>query len=192
MSIASKEEMKILFRQPSMGWCSVYLLANIFRDKDFLRFTENEDFKGCGDEQVDYMLTSLKTGLKISPVLKVTQAYGYLPIDYVLDNILLYPDIPGEDINTEIPITPYLLTVSLVPGIFHHVGILNYLGRLFYIDPYLEYIKEVKVAKDLEYCFIGCIAVDRFETETKQYAILLGEKCGYDFLLNETLQLAND
>ena len=184
------EEMKIQFRQPSIGWCSVYMLANLLRDEEFLKYTDDPKFKGCTDEDLNFMLDSLRTGLKLSPIAFSNQVYGYLPNDFIYNNILTYLEPPVEGIK--IQITPYILTVSLIPGVCHHVAVLVCDRKLFYIDPYNSHIIQINSLEDFKNQFIGCYSVDRFEVKSNsKYAVLFGERMGYQFLINTYEPVAN-
>jgi hypothetical protein len=175
--------MEVRFRQKSIGWCSVYLLANIFRNSDFLSFTDNEKFKGCGEEEVNFMLEDMRTGVKTEKVAYSSQNYSPLPKDWVYNSILNHPE--EEPSGIEICIIPYLLTVSLIPGILHHVGVLNYKGKLFYLDPYLEEMIQLTSLELFTKLFREVYVVERFilSDGSNIFAVLKGENLGYDFLI---------
>jgi hypothetical protein len=172
---------EILYRQKGIGWCSVYLLANIFRDHSFLRYTDDERFKGCGDNEVNEMIDF--AGIKITNVLYAQQHYPPLPTDYMF-SVLMNDEADPDGI--EIPITPFLLTVRLIPSIWHHVGVLRYKNQLYYLDPYKSHLIEIKTADDLASQFIDCCQVQRpYRIEDDKFCVIKGEDLGYDFLINK-------
>jgi hypothetical protein len=186
--------MKNLFVQKEFGYCTVYMLANLFRDKSFIRFVGNEDFKGCDDKKESELLDLCGYGeMAISDVLYVNHAYRTpLPKDIVLDILLHSGDStrPAEDVD--IPIIPYILSVRLQDThAFHHAtAVINYRGRLLYIDPYKENIVECSNADDLFKNFIDCYAIRRpYIKSNESWAILKGEMLGYDFLKNRELEV---
>jgi hypothetical protein len=181
--------MKNLFVQKEFGYCTVYALANIFRDKTFLRFVGNEEFKGCDDEKENRLLA--ECGYKdvgLASVLYVSHSYKKpLPPDYALQILTSLGDHtkPNPEDSVEIPLIPYLLAVRLKDTHeFHHAAaVLNYNGVLLYIDPYKEDII-VCEGMDLFNNFIDCYGIKRFYMkDSDTFAILKGENLNYNFLI---------
>jgi len=187
---------KNIVRQTSIGWCSVYLIANIFRSTEYLSFLYNEKYKGCDDDKVNNILRSnyISRGLKVTTIAIASQNYGPLPKEWVYNNILLNNlNLEEQDVSdVEVPVTPFLLSVNLIPGTFHHVGVLVSGKRLFYIDPYFEHYLELESFDDFDRLFIGVAEVQRLMLEdgTDKYVMLKGEDLGYLSLKENILQHA--
>lgn len=173
-----------LVRQTSIGYCSAFLLANIFRKEGYLSFVNKEGFKGCTDKEVNEMLSKNDPGIEVTTIAHCNESYGALPKDWIYNNILCN-ELNIESIeDVEIPIVPYLLSVHLVPGICHHVGVLVSGTRIFYIDPYFEHLMEIETFDDFDRLFVDCIEVQRFilNDGSRQYVVLKGESLNYHSL----------
>lgn len=171
--------MEILFRQKSMGWCTVYTLANIFRDDQWLRYTEKEKFKGCGVNEINEMLDDMGTGLRVAQVAYSNQSYRHLPKGYVYSLMKEFKE--EEQRGIEIMVVPYLLAVRLITSVYHMVAVLVYKDRMLYMDPYKEQLIEIESFEQFDCLFIDCVEVERFALGDN-FAVLRGEECGYDFL----------
>jgi hypothetical protein len=174
--------MEMLFQQKSIGWCTVYALANIFRDHQWLRFCDDEKYKGCGTDEINEMLETMGTGLKIAQVAYSNQHYRHLPKGYVYSLMRAFEEIEQGEI--QIPIIPYMLTVRIIPSIYHSVAVLVCRGKMLYIDPYRQSIIEIESFEEFDPLFIDCVTVERFSVGD-MFAILRGEECGYQFLLEK-------
>ena len=95
--------MNIQFRQQNAGYCSVYLLANIFNDDGFLKYLTDPKFIGCSNAEIDQMLSDMGTGLKVCQVLYASQHYSQLPKDYIYNTIKNFKELKAE--SFEIPLT---------------------------------------------------------------------------------------
>lgn len=178
--------MKLQFRQKSMGWCTVYTLANIFRNADFLKFTADEKFKGCSTEDVDYMLNELGYGLKAGRVMYANQFYAALPKGYVYSTLRSFKDQVAEDIDVKVPVVPYILSVRLIPTIYHSVAVLMIGDNMYYIDPYKEEMLLIESFEQFDTLFIDCREVERFyRTTDDKFVFLMGELLGYDALIEQ-------
>ncbi|MDF2381330.1 hypothetical protein JMG10_07630 [Nostoc ellipsosporum NOK] len=177
----SNEILKNNFQQKSMGWCTVYALANIFKDADLLKFTNSEEFKGCGDKEINAMLG--ETGLVICDVATVTQNYKHFPKDWVYGIIREHIETDLDE-NIDVIVTPYLLSVTRIPGIYHSVVVLMINGFMLYLDPYDDSWQVIERPEDFEDKFLECQSVQRFcLAKENRYAILRGEVLGYDKVL---------
>lgn len=178
--------MKLQFRQKSMGWCTVYTLANIFRNSEFLRFTEEERYKGCRKDEVDYMLNELGYGLRVSHIMYANQFYSALPKGYVYSTIKSFKDEITDDIQVKTPVVPYLLSVRLIPTIYHSVAVLMIGDNMYYIDPYKDEMIHIESFEQFDTLFIDCREVERFyRTNDEKFVFLMGEKLGYDALMEK-------
>lgn len=166
-----------------MGHCVVYTLANVLNDGNILKYLDKPEYKGCNEEQANKMLEDCGCDFQIRQVAGVCTAYTFLPTSWVYDNILKFPEPVVCDF--ECMVVPYLLTVSLVPGIYHYVAALSIYNRLFYLDPYNESWFELESAKHFDSLFLGVQSVDRFvmNNGTNKYCVLSGEGLGLDDLL---------
>lgn len=185
---------KNIARQTSKGWCSAFLIANIFRNDGYLSFLNDENYKGCDDEKVNNILKSQDDtkGLKVVTVTMLSEHYGALQKEFVYNHILLNDFNEKEQHGceeVEFPITPYLMSVNLVPGTYHHVGVLVCGKRLIYIDPYFEHYIELESFEDFAGLFIGIREVQRFilDDGTDTYALLRGENMEYKLHLHEAV-----
>jgi hypothetical protein len=180
--------MKIPFRQKSIGWCTVYTLANIFNDKGFLKYLEDDRFKGCSKEDVEYMLADQNTGLKIADVIYVNQHYQHLPKQFVYDCLYNHKEDIVFDKPTAIPVIPYMLTVRLIESIYHSVAVLMISGEMYYIDPYREKVIKIESFNQFSELFIDCVQVERFYRPTDESFIILdGEMLGFNTLIEEQI-----
>lgn len=178
--------MKLKFKQPHAGWCVVYTLANIFQDKRFIRFTNDEKFKGCGKEEVDYMLHELDYGMMLGMVMYANQSYMALPKGYIYRSLRSLKEQIHDDIQIKVPVVPYMLSVRLVPSMYHSVAVLMIGDNMYYIDPYKDEILLIESFEQFEQLFIDCTLVERFyRIEDNRFCILLGEHIGYEFLNEE-------
>jgi hypothetical protein len=178
--------MKLQFRQRSAGWCVVYTLANIFQDKRFLRFVEEERFKGCGKEEVDYMLNELGYGMMLGQVMYSNQSYTPLPKGYIYSSLRLLKEQVCDDIKIKVPVVPYTLSVRLVPSMHHSVAVLMIGDNMYYIDPYKEEMLLIESFEQFDNLFIDCMMVERFyRIQDNRFCILFGENLGYDVLMKK-------
>jgi hypothetical protein len=175
--------MKLQFRQRSAGWCTVYTLANIFKDDRFLKFTEEERFKGCGKDEVDFMLNDLGYGMQLGQVMYVNQNYKALPKGYLYSCLRLLKEQVSDDIEVKVPVVPYLLSVRLIPTMWHSVAVLMIGDNMYYIDPYKEEMLHIETFEQFDILFIDCMMVERpFRIQDSRFIILLGEELGYGHL----------
>lgn len=182
--------MKIQFRQAFIGWCTVYTLANVFNKREFLKYLGDPRFKGCGDVEVDFMLSEImpESNFKIAKVAGVNQFYKPLPIDYIFD-VLNLDESSTMDVLFDVAITPYFLTVKRIQEYYHSVAILNIQGHgLFYIDPVKEDIIKIDKAQDFNSLFLSCIEIQRpYRTTDDKFIILNGESYGWSELIKQEL-----
>lgn len=178
--------MKVKYRQKQVGWCTVYALANVLQDERFLKFTKEERFKGCNKEEVDFMLHDLQYGMGLGQVLYSNQFYKHLPKGYVYSTLRSFKDEVSENIQVEIPIIPYMLSVRLIESLWHSVAVLMVGDHMYYIDPYREDIIRIDSFEQFDNLFIDCMAVERFyRIQDDRFCILMGEKLGLKELLED-------
>jgi hypothetical protein len=170
--------MTIPYRQPGIGWCMVYLLANVFKNEKFLRWTEDPEYKACSDEHVEAMLLMRMPEFKMGLVAQSNPAYPPLPIDYVW-RVLMMEEAAGE-LFIEIPIVAYHLTVRLIPSMHHAVAVLKYNNELYYLDPRHDEMFVLDGPEHLAKQFIDCCSIERpYLREDSRWAILIGENLDY-------------
>jgi hypothetical protein len=175
--------MKLQFRQKGAGWCVVYTLANIFKDNRFLKFIEEERFKGCCKDEVDYMLNELGYGMQLGQVMYTNQHYMPIPKGYIYSALRTIKEQISDDVKVNVPVVPYMLTVRLVPSMHHSVAVLMIGDEMYYIDPYKEETLHIESFEQFDILFIDCTVVERpFRTKDNRFIILLGEELGYSHL----------
>jgi len=164
--------------QKEMGWCSVHTLQNIFQTNKLDNYLKDERYKGCGDKEVEELLSEIDDTLGVANVFYANQIYPSLPIEYVWDALNIKENC--ED-NFKIKVIPYLLTVKLISSCYHMVAVLNINGRMYYSDPYKEKWEYLEMWQDLNPKFKQCSVVQRlYIKEDQSWAILNGEYYGYD------------
>lgn len=172
--------MKIKYRQKGAGWCTVYTLANIFQDSRFLKFTEEERFKGCNKDEVDFMFHDLGYKVALGQVMYNNQHYTPLPKGYVYSALRSFKEPFPEDFGIKIPIVPYILSVRLVPSMWHSVAVLMVGHDMFYIDPYKEEMLLIESFEQFDTLFIDCQAVERpYLIKDNTFCVLIGEQLGF-------------
>ena len=174
--------LEIQYKQPSIGYCSVYLFANIFKNPKFLEYTKYERFKGCQEAEINEMLLSIIPELAVAQVAVVNPIYPPLPIDYIYSLLSLDERDFPKDIT--IPIVCYLLVVRLIDAdIHHHVAVLIHDGIKYYLDPYNNEMFVLTDAQHLSKQFIDCCMIERFRMRESDYwAVLNGENLGYKLI----------
>jgi hypothetical protein len=173
--------MKIKYRQKSAGWCTVYALANMFQDSRFLKFTEEERFKGCSKEEVDFMLHDLGYNLALGWVMYGNQHYNRFPKGYVYSALRSFKEQFPENFEVRVPVIPYLLSVRLVPEMWHSVVVLMAGDDMFYIDPYKEERLLIESFEQFDALFIDCQAVERpYVIPDNAFCVLRGEDLGFN------------
>lgn len=178
--------MKLQFRQRSAGWCTVYALANIFKDDRFLKFTKDERFKGCSKDEVDFMFHDLQYGMQLGQVMYANQSYAPLPKGYVYSCLRSLKEQVSDDIQIEVLVVPYLLSVRLIPTMWHSVAVLMIGDNMYYIDPYKEEMLHIESFEQFDTLFIDCMMVERpFRIQDNRFIVLLGEHLGYDALVEK-------
>jgi hypothetical protein len=120
------DDLAVQYRQKGIGWCTVYLMANIFRNCDFLEYLEYKEYRGCQDEQMDAMLLKYANDLSLGLVAISNPSYPRLPKEYVW-KLINFDKTDGEiDTGSSIPIACYMLTVRLIDAdIWHSVAVLS-------------------------------------------------------------------
>jgi hypothetical protein len=177
-------KLEVPYVQPSIGWCTVYLLANILKDKNLLRLCEDPNYKACDETRVEAMLLMSVPELKMGLVTQSNPAYPPLPKEHIW-NVVMMEEAPGE-LFVETPIVPYHLTVRLIPSMFHAVGILKLGNVLHYLDPRRKEMVILRDADHLMEQFMDCWVVERpYLREDKRWAILRGENLGYETIETE-------
>lgn len=180
--------MGVKFRQAFIGWCSVYTLANVFNNNDFLKYLGDPKFKGCGDEEVDFMLSEImpNMNLKMGNVTSVCQFYKPLPIDYIFD-VLSLDESKDVDTKLDLMVTPYFLTVKRIQEYYHSVAVLNITGHgLFYIDPVKSEIIKINSSEDFNSLFLSCTQIQRpYRTTDDKFIVLNGEVYGWGDLIKQ-------
>ena len=179
--------MKIEFRQAFIGWCGVYTIANVFKKRELLKYLGNEKFKGCSDEESDILLAQALDGwpLKMGNIITVNQDYAHIPKDYIWE--IVSKEDTECDVDFDLKVAPYFLSVRVKKEYYHAVAILNIQGHgLFYINPINEDIIELTGPEILNDLFIDCCAIQRpYRIEDKKYIVLNGEYFGWDELLKK-------
>jgi hypothetical protein len=172
-------DLSIPYRQSGIGWCNVYLFANIFKNAKFLKFTERPEFRGCELEQVDEMLDTFAPELSIGFVAGSNPSYARLPKDYVWE-LVTTPE-PEYESDLKIHIACYLLIVRLIDAdIWHSVAVLNHGGKSHWLDPYHHEMSVLTGPDHMSKQFIDCCRVERFRMRnTDNWAVLNGEALGY-------------
>lgn len=170
------------FRQPYMGWCTVYTWANLLNENAILNFTKDERFKGCGEKEEAEILADFLPNCNLQTVAYSNQAYPALPLDFIW-SVLTHNDIAKEEM--EHPCIIYTMTVRLIKEVFHHVGVVNYKGNIWYTDPYREKWINLKSFFDLGNLFIDCCQIQRpYLKATNEWALFHGGPLNYEFLTN--------
>lgn len=187
-----KEITTTRFKQSSVGWCSVYTIANVFNNHNALDFITEERFKGSTDKEELEVIRHLgERELKISNIMFSTSLVKAPSIEYVFNTIETISQLDKEfveQIDEELlPFIPFFLVVRLTEKakLWHRVGIMVYKDRYFYTDPYRENILEIENHNDLGELFIECAGIDRLSMEVgdeERYQILYGKNLGHDWL----------
>lgn len=166
-----------------MGYCTLYMLANLFDESAIMNFGKDERFKGCGDDEVNEVLDlyNMKTGL----IAYVNQSYFQLPPDFI------WTILNSEKLEDEFHYIPYFLTVRRLANIkdlWHSVGIVYTKHGLFYNDPYFENWIKVENAEQLSSMFIECHSIQRpFRKVDDKFAIIHGRQAWIEELIGYEL-----
>lgn len=176
--------MKNLFQQTSFGHCTVYAMANMFRNDLFLQFLTDE-FKGCDDVQEKQMIETLDSDFGFSEVISIRHSYNIPIPERLLYLILMHqdPKDEGED-HQEFDLIPYLLAVRRkeTHEFWHSVVVFNRNGKLYYIDPYIEDIIPLTDSMDREDLFIDCWSVKRlYRKSDDRFLRLSSQSLGFKF-----------
>lgn len=170
--------MKNISKQTQMGWCTVHTIQNIFQTNKLEGYLTDERYRGCGEKEVEELLSEIDDTIGVANVLYVNQAYPPLKLDYVWE-MLTFKD--SCDVKMDIAVIPYLLTVKLIDSCYHSTAVLNVNGQLWYTDPHIQDWIYLESYKDLNNMFKEICCVQRLHIkETKSWAILRGEYWGYD------------
>lgn len=175
--------MKNLFQQTKFGHCTVYALANLFRSDYFIKNFLTDEYVGCDGEKVNHMLGLFDPNFGISDVLSIRHSYEIaLPNDLVFQ-VLTNKDEASSDLAEEFDTIPYLLTIRRTgaTNYWHSVIVLNYKGRLFYLDPYYDEFVPIESAEQLGHQYGDCWAVERIYLKNENsFAIFSAKALGFE------------
>lgn len=179
--------MKNLFVQKSSGWCSVYNMANIFRTDHFLKYLNNDRFKGCGQKEEQEMIDSYfkNQGVSLLDVAYVETAYK-MPLDPGYIFKLMSSDVGGGDND----ITAYILNVKTSPHAQRHhaTAVIKFEDALYYLDPMSEEIRFVSDPAELGVLFWDIWGVRTFvigKGDERRILLFRADVIGWDKVLNQ-------
>lgn len=175
--------MNTRFVQKSIGYCTLYTLANLFDESAIMNFANDEKFKGCGDDEVNEVLELYN--MKIGNVAYVNQSYGTLPSDFIWDVL------NSEKINDDFHYIPYFMTVRRLPEVkdlWHSVGLVYTRHGLFYSDPYFDKWYKIENSDMLRSMYIDCHVIARpYRKEDDKFAIIHGRQAWIEELIGYEL-----
>jgi hypothetical protein len=176
--------MKNLFIQREFGYCTVYALANMFRDNFFLQhYAQDENFKGCDDDKEKIMIQAYDKSISWSEITSVRHSYK-IPIPPSLVSGIFSHQDPEGDNYTEFDIIPYLCAVRLIDTHeFHHsVCVLNVNKEIYYIDPKREDIIKLDKPTDIYNYIIDIWTIKRpYLVDTDKFVRLSSSALGFKF-----------
>lgn len=175
--------MKTRFQQTSMGYCTVYTLANLFDEGTLMNFALDEKFKGCGDDEVNEVLDIYN--MKIGSVAYVNQHYACLPAEFIWDVL------NSEKLEDDFHYIPYFMSVrrlAHVKDLWHSVGIAYTKHGLYYSDPYFPNWIKIHNAEHLASMFIDCHIIQRpYRKQDDKFAIIHGRQAWIEELIGYEL-----
>lgn len=174
--------MEVKWRQQGIGWCTVYVWANLLNECGILRYLEDESYKGCTQEKENELIEAFRDDCRIKEIAYVNPAYGMLSNDLVW-SIITRPD--GIQMFDE-QVIIHTLSVRLIESIWHHVAVVTYDGEVYYLDPYRENWLKIKDGEHLSDQFLDCCCVQRpVHKPTDSFASFDGLYFQYPFLKSQ-------
>ena len=175
--------MKNISIQKEFGWCNVHVLANVLRDKDFIEYLSNDEYKSGDSDMMNELLKNTGYGKwEMKPMIGIAACYPPIPNDY------LFTVLSAENESTSIHgknnfLVPYFLTVQLKSPHWHCVALLKYKDIYLYIDPYIEDVIVLDNISEIVNYFKSCIGIERMvesKTKEKKFLLLDAEILGFD------------
>lgn len=179
--------MKNISIQTNIGWCNVHALANVLRDKDFLEYLSNEEYKSGDTDSLTEMLHGVGyDSYEMHGVVGISEEYPPIPDGYLMDVLTSDNSATVSLKPIDYPVIPYFLTVQLAKPKWHTVAFLKCNDRYLYIDSYREDVVVLDYPQDILCFFHCCINVERIVQTGKSggcWLIFDGESLGFSELL---------
>lgn len=167
--------------QKSFGWCNVHCLINIFGEKKFKQFLNNQKYKGCGIKDVNEMISIVYKDRGISVVCEINECYGSLPNSLVWNIInnckhkVLGLAEPDMDFT---PIAPYILSIDKgIKNSRHAIAVMNCNGVIVISDPYWKKMKIIKSEQELFSLINSVTVIERPTILNTDSWLLLNAEC---------------
>lgn len=175
--------MDIRFRQKGIGWCTVYMWANLLNNNEILSFCQDDRFKGCGVDEEDEILLKYSPSIKLQPIFAIDVNYEIpLPASYVWT--LMQRKDEKEVFEHQCII--YTLSVRIIEQYHHSVGIIKYNDAFWYVDPMRSRWIEVKSYEQFRGLFKDIWHVQRpIMRNEPAFALFDAETINYPFLEKE-------
>jgi len=175
--------MKNLSVQKEYGWCNVHTLCNVLRDEDFKVYIGKEKYKSGDFNSVNSMLKDAGyLTYTTFPIMCISNYFPSIPDDY-LDSIISCSTEDG-DIDMELPIFPYFLTVSNNGKDWHSVAVIRCGDSYLYTDPLNEDMILLDKISDIHNHFNKCNGIERIQAKCDdgidKFIVLDGEDYGYE------------